>query len=63
MKFEQSFKKKTGGPGGRGGGGACVHLSACVFRDGRHLLAHFPRRLFVKLCLAPAARMCHEAFR
>lgn len=48
MKFEQSF--------------ICVYLSTRVFRDGWHLLIHFPRRLFVKLCLVFTARMCHERF-
>lgn len=48
MKFEQSF--------------ICVYLSTRVFRDSWHLLIHFPRRLFVKLCLVFTARMCHERF-
>lgn len=37
-------------------------MSACAFGDGWHLLIHFPRQLFVKLCLAFTARMCHEWF-
>lgn len=37
-------------------------MSTCVFQDGWHLLIHFPRQLFVKLCLVFTARMCHEWF-
>lgn len=37
-------------------------MSPCVCGDGWHLLIHFPRQLFVKLCLVFTARMCHERF-
>lgn len=43
---------------------ACVlFVYLCIRRRaGWHLLIHFPWQLFVKLCVALSARMCHEPF-